>query len=147
MNLAIRFLAMTFFLSCFAATAQAQTVRMLTGFPPGGYDPLRDFVPVAHIGGYDFALAIGTQVPTKDLREWLNWAKSDKKNAVFGSAGAGSGQHFLGVTLAQATGVPLANIPFRGEAPAQADLMAGQVPSAIISLGPVQHVRHGIRVS
>ncbi|MDO8596676.1 MAG: tripartite tricarboxylate transporter substrate-binding protein, partial [Sulfuricaulis sp.] len=78
------------------------------------YDTLNDFVPVAHAGSYDIGLAVGAGVPANDLREWVSWAKADKKNATYGSAGAGTNLHFLGLMLAQATGVQLVHVPYRG---------------------------------
>lgn len=99
------------------------------------YDTLRDFVPVAHLGSFERGLAVNASVPAKNLDEWLNWAKSDSRNAVFGTPGAGTAHHFLGLILAQASGVPLVNIPFRGAGPVITDLVAGQVPAAIGTLG------------
>jgi len=109
------------------------------------YDALKDFVAVAHLGTYEYVLAASANVPVKDLGEWLNWVKSDSKNAVFGSSGAGSTVHFLGTMLAQAIGVPLVHVPYRGAMPVIADLVAGQVPVAFVTLGaPVlQHVKAG----
>lgn len=100
-----------------------------------GYDPLRDFAPIAHVCSFQWALGVGANVPAKDLAEWLNWVKLDNKNGAFGSTGVGTGSHFLGLMLAQATGLPLVNVPFRGVAPALTDLVAGQIPSAILTLG------------
>jgi len=96
------------------------------------YDTLNDFVPVAHIGSFDYGLAVGASVPANDLKEWIRWAKADKKNAVYGSPGAGATAHFLGLMLAQATGVQLVHVPYRGIAPATADLLGGQVAAVIL---------------
>ena len=99
---------------------------------PLAYDTLNDFVPVAHIGGFEYGLAVGAGVPANDLREWVSWAKTDKKNATYGSPGAGTTPHFLGLMLAQATGVQLVHVPYRGVAPAMADLLGGQIPAVML---------------
>lgn len=98
------------------------------------YDTLNDFVGVAHAGSSDIGLAVGAGVAAKDLGEWLGWVKSERKNAVYGSPGAGTNQHFLGLILAQAAGVQLVHVPYRGSGPAVADLLGGQVPSIILPL-------------
>src|SRR3990172_1261142 len=96
------------------------------------YDTLKDFVPVAHVGSYDIGLAVGASVPANDLREWVGWTKADKKNATYGSAGAGTNLHFLGLMVAQATGVQLVHVPYRGTGPATADLLGGQIPAVML---------------
>jgi len=108
------------------------------------YDTLKDFVPVAHVGSYDIGLAVGASVPANDLREWVGWTKADKKNATYGSAGAGTNLHFLGLMLAQATGVQLVHVPYRGVGPAIADLLGGQIPAVMLPLAQMlQQVKAG----
>lgn len=96
------------------------------------YDTLKDFVPVAHLGSYHSAIAVGPNVPAKDLASWVKWVKSDAKNATYGTAGAGSNQHFMGFMLGQAIGVPLTHVPYRGVQPTVADLLGGQVPTVLL---------------
>lgn len=99
--------------------------------PP--YDTMRDFVPVAHVGSYDSAFAVGPGAPgVKDLRDWISFVKADPKNAVYGSPGAGSNQHFMGFMLGQAIGVPLSHVAYRGVQPTVADLIGGQVPAVFL---------------
>lgn len=112
----------------FVLTLYPYTVKAPT------YDTLRDFVPVAHLGSFDNGFAISERVPAKNLREWAEWAKGNTKNASYGSSGPGSEHHFLGLMLGQATGVRMVHVPYRGVAPAIADLAAGQIPSAMLSL-------------
>lgn len=108
------------------------------------YDTLNDFVPVAHAGSYEIGLAVGAGVPANDLREWISWAKADKKNATYGSAGAGTNLHFLGLMLGQATGVQLVHVPYRGNGPAIADLLGGQIPAIMIPyVQMLPHVKAG----
>jgi tripartite-type tricarboxylate transporter receptor subunit TctC len=108
------------------------------------YDTLADFVPVAHVGSYPIGFAISASVPANDLREYVNWAKAGARNATYGSAGAGTTLHFLGLMVAQATGVPLVHVPYRGVGPAVTDVVAGQIPAVILPLGTVlQQARAG----
>jgi tripartite-type tricarboxylate transporter receptor subunit TctC len=110
--------------------------------PP--YDTMRDFVPVAHVGSYDSALAVGPGAPVKDLREWIAFVKSNPKNAVYGSPGAGSNQHFLGFMLGQAIGVPLTHVAYRGVQPTVADLISGQIPAVVLPYAQLlPHIKTG----
>lgn len=101
------------------------------------YDALNDFVPIAHVGSYPFGFAIANNVPANDLTEYLAWAKQSPRNASYATAGVGTTMHFLGVIIGQATGLPMANIAYRGVGPAITDVVAGQVPSVILPLGTI----------
>lgn len=114
--------------------------------PP--FDPLADFAPVAHTGNWDMAFAVNSTIPAKDLREFAGWAKADPVRSVFGSAGAGGSTHFYGLMLAQAMGIELRQVPYKGAGPAITDLVAGHIASAVLPLGTLlQQARAGkIRV-
>jgi tripartite-type tricarboxylate transporter receptor subunit TctC len=101
------------------------------------YDPLVEFVPVAHVGGYPLAFAVGAGVPAKDVKEYITWAKSNPRNASFGTPGAGSNAHFLGVLIGQTLGLPMVHIGYKGVGPAINDAVGGQVPAVIMPLGTV----------
>ncbi len=101
------------------------------------YDTLNDFVAVAHTGAYPIGLAVGAGVPANDFREFVAWAKASPKNASYGTAGAGTTLHFLGLMMEQATGIHFAHVPYRGVGPAITDVIAGQVPAVILPLGTV----------
>ena len=116
-----------------AAPADGQTI-MLT---PGGnltiyphiysklrYDALKDFVP----------LATGPGTPAKTLKEFIAWAKANPGKASFGTPGAGTGMHFLGVQLAKDAKIDLVHIPYRGGAPAMVDVIGGNLPSLFTTL-------------
>lgn len=99
------------------------------------FDTLRDFVAVAHVGSYPVGLGVGAGVPAKDLREYLAWAKSNPRNATYGSGGYGSTLHFMGLMLGQASGVPLVHVAYRGVGPAIADAVGGQLPAVMQPFG------------
>jgi len=97
------------------------------------YDAFKDLVPIAHVGGVDYALAVGAGAPPNNLKEWINWVKADKKNAAYATAGAGTIPHFMGLMLAKEIGVPLVHVPYRSTPQAITDLMGGQLPAVITS--------------
>jgi len=92
-----------------------------------GYDPVKDFTPVARVASYDFAITAGPAVPAGDLRTVLAWLKANPEKATFGTPGAGSMAHFTGIMLGQATGVLFTHVPYKGGAPAAHDLVSGQI--------------------
>ncbi|SCU74612.1 Candidate extracytoplasmic binding receptor [Cupriavidus necator] len=91
------------------------------------YDPLRDFTPVSRLATYDYALIAGPSFTARTAAQLQSWARQAGNAANFGSPGAGSVPHFVGTTLAGKLGVPLAHVPYRGAAPALADVMGGQL--------------------
>jgi len=101
--------------------------------PP--FDPLADFVPVAHTGNWSFALGVHAGMPVKTLAEYANWAKADPERAVFASSGVGGSTHFFGVLLGQTLGVPLRQVAYKGAGPAILDVVAGHVPATVQPLG------------
>ena len=96
------------------------------------FDMERDFVSVSRIATGDYALSIGPAVPATDLAGFIAWAKSAGGKASYGSPGAGTLPHLLGVSVARAIGSPMTHVPYRGSAPAMTDL-AGGVVSAVLS--------------
>ena len=70
------------------------------------YDPGRDFVPVTRVASGDFALTIGPMVPAKDMKGFRAWLKTAGDKASYGSPGAGTIPHFVGVAISRQLGVP-----------------------------------------
>jgi tripartite-type tricarboxylate transporter receptor subunit TctC len=92
------------------------------------YDPIKDFAPVSQLATFDFAVAVGAQVPVNSLKELVAWVKADPARGAFGSPAAGALPHFFGVLFGRAAGLDLRHAPYRGSAAALADLVAGHVP-------------------
>jgi tripartite-type tricarboxylate transporter receptor subunit TctC len=110
------------------------------------YDPLRDFIPVSTVGEVSYILAIGSKVPTsvKTLGDFIAWCRVNPGQATYGSPGAGSPLHFIGVQLAHAAGFEYLHVPYQGAAPTLQDLLAGQIASSILPIDtPLDHVRAG----
>jgi tripartite-type tricarboxylate transporter receptor subunit TctC len=99
------------------------------------YDPRTDFIPVAHMGGYDMALGVSTRIAPTTLAEFIDWARRNPGEASYGTAGAGSTLHFLGLMLNQAAGINLTHVPYRGVGPAVTDVSSGQIAAVILPVG------------
>ncbi|GAA4339813.1 tripartite tricarboxylate transporter substrate binding protein [Variovorax defluvii] len=101
------------------------------------YDPVRDLRPVAELAASTCVLAISTAVPAevRTLADYVRWLKANEAGRSYASPAAGSLAQFLGFRFSQASGVPLAHVPYRGSAPALQDLLGGQVPAYLGFVG------------
>lgn len=97
------------------------------------YDPLHDFTPVAMVADTPMTLAVRTQSPYTSVADVLRDAKARPGQVSFASTGNGTVSHLTGELLAQAAGVKLLHIPYRGAAPAMTDLIGGQVALIVTS--------------
>jgi tripartite-type tricarboxylate transporter receptor subunit TctC len=93
-----------------------------------GYDPMKDFTPVARVTTFDFAVTAGPAAPAGDLKGVLAWMKANPGKANYATSGAGTVPHFAGLLLGQVSGVPMTHVPYKGGAPAAQDLIGGQIP-------------------
>jgi tripartite-type tricarboxylate transporter receptor subunit TctC len=89
------------------------------------YNPLTDFSAVINVGTTPNLLAVHPGLPAHDVAELIVLAKA--RPLSFASAGNGSPQHLCGELLKLSAGIDLAHIPYKGAAPAQQDVVAGQV--------------------
>ena len=117
-------------------------------FKDVGYDPDKDFVPVSHVSDYQFAVAVGHEVPVRELSHMVAWLKANPEKANFGVPAAGSLPHFFGLMLGDAVKVTPQIISYRGSAPLANDLLGGQVPVAIDTLDSLyaQHAAGKVRI-
>ena len=113
------------------------------------YDPVADFTPIAGVSSFDLGMATGPMTNTPDVKSTMAWAKAQGDNAVYGSApGAGSSSHFLGISLAQATGLPLKPVQYKDSGVGIIDLASGRLPMMITGTSPIaaQHTAGKIRM-
>lgn len=101
------------------------------------YDWEKDLAPVTVVGETPLAIAIHPSVPAKSIQELLAYAKSNPGKLSYGTPGSGSSMHFAGESFKAIAGVFIVHIPYRGAAPAVADLLGGQVPMGITGMPPV----------
>jgi tripartite-type tricarboxylate transporter receptor subunit TctC len=92
---------------------------------------------VTVIGETPLAIAVHPSVPARTIQELLAYAKANPGKLSYGTPGSGSSMHFAGESLKAIAGVFIVHIPYRGAAPAVADLLGGQVPMGIAGLPPV----------
>jgi tripartite-type tricarboxylate transporter receptor subunit TctC len=91
------------------------------------FDPLVDLMPVTQVARIQFLLVVNPDLPAKSVPELIALAKSKPGELNFGSSGNGSPQH-LGATMFQLlTGTKMNHVPYKGAAPAVADLLPGRI--------------------
>jgi tripartite-type tricarboxylate transporter receptor subunit TctC len=88
---------------------------------------IRDIAPVAGIFRGPYVMLVHPSVPTKTIPEFITYAKSNPGKLNMGSSGTGTGPHVAGELFKMMTGVSMIHVPYRGGAPALADLLGGQV--------------------
>ena len=98
------------------------------------YDPQTTFAPVTGLVATNYFWAVHPDVPANTVREYVDWAKANPGRANFGSTGIGTPSHLAGVMLAQASGAPLVNVPYKGVGPAITDLLGGRISAAFVTL-------------
>ena len=108
-----------------------------------GYNLKRDFVPVAYLGEQEFSLVTNKKGPGS-LKELLTLDKN--KELFFGSAGIGSGSHIAGEIFKMNTELPLTHVPYKGEAPAITDLIAGNINFLFTSTGTALKYSDSLRI-
>jgi tripartite-type tricarboxylate transporter receptor subunit TctC len=91
------------------------------------YDPLRDFAPVALASTLPFLLVVHPSLPAKSLAELIALAKARPGQLNYATAGNGSTTHLVIELFKSMAGIDIVHVPYKGAAPAVADLLAGQV--------------------
>jgi tripartite-type tricarboxylate transporter receptor subunit TctC len=91
------------------------------------YNSVADFTPVGLATESQRILIARKDLPVSDLQQFIAYVKANQAKMQFGSAGVGSGTHLPCVLLNTAMGVTVTHVPYRGEGPAQQDLIAGRL--------------------
>jgi tripartite-type tricarboxylate transporter receptor subunit TctC len=110
------------------------------------YNPQQDFAPVSTICTTSMLFVVGPMVPgtVRTLPDFIAWCRNNPNQSSYGSPGAGSPLHFLGVMLSRAANFEYLHVPFPGTAPSIQSMLSGQIASCISPIGPfVPHVRAG----
>jgi tripartite-type tricarboxylate transporter receptor subunit TctC len=93
------------------------------------YDPIKDFTPVSEVASYMLVLVVHPSAPANSVKEFVALANAKQDGLSVANAGIGTPTQLAAVLFAQAAGVNLIHVPYRGAAPASTDLIAGQVPA------------------
>jgi tripartite-type tricarboxylate transporter receptor subunit TctC len=102
-------------------------------YPNAGYDPIKMFAPVAQVALLPHVLVVGPQVPARNVRDLIGYAKANPGKLNFG-AGLGTPPQMLGTLFKMQAGVDVVYIPYRGAAQSVTDLLAGRTQFTIDAL-------------
>ncbi|MDO8301527.1 tripartite tricarboxylate transporter substrate binding protein [Lacisediminimonas sp.] len=100
------------------------------------YSVERDLSPVILIGETPLVLAAHPSFPAKSVNEMLALVRSAPGKYSYGSPGTGSSMHYAGESLNAMGKIDLQHVPYKGAAPAVADLVGGQIPMGIVGMPP-----------
>jgi tripartite-type tricarboxylate transporter receptor subunit TctC len=108
------------------------------------FDFIRDAVPVAGVVRVPNVVEVNPSVPVHTLPELIAYAKANPGKLSFASAGIGTASHLAGQLFNKMTGLTMQHVPYRGDGPAMADLIAGQVQVGFATMtASISHIRAG----
>ena len=114
----------------------AQTIVVNQWVQKGMIDILATLAPVCQTTDYQYVLAVNPKVPAASAAELVAQAKADPGRLTYSSAGVGSGNHLAGAPFADAAGIQLTHVPYKGTGPALADVLSGTITMNFSSLPP-----------
>jgi len=105
---------------------------------------LRDIAPVAAVARVPNVLEVNPTIPARSVPEFITYAKANPAAMSFASSGVGSSQHISGEMFKMMAGINMTHVPYRGAAPALADLIGGQVQVMFDNVSSsIEHIRAG----
>jgi len=110
------------------------------------FNPEKDFTYIGAIGKFPLALVVHPDFPAKNFKEFLAYVKANPGKVNYASPGNGSPHHLAMEMFKVRTGTFITHIPYRGAAPAMADVMGGQVPCMFLDLASGLPIMQGNKV-
>lgn len=99
-------------------------------YPQITYDPVRDFAPVSLVATLPSILTVHPSLPARSAAEFIAFARANPGRIEYGSAGNGAASHITMAAFADAAGIELVHVPYRGNGPMLADLLAGRLKAS-----------------
>ena len=111
-----------------------------------GFDPIKDFSPIARLADVGLVVAVHPSVPARDMRQLIDWSRANPGKLSFASPGPGSTAHLAGEQLRLEAGLDWLHVPYgaSGSGKFINDLIGGSVPAALISIAvAAPYIRDG----
>lgn len=120
------------------------TISITPALTSVSFDPVKDFAPVGSVVKYTNVLLVSKDSAHTDIQSLIRYGKDHPKKLSYGSAGNGSSNHLSGVLLSKYASIEMTHIPFKGNAPAMAEVMANRVDILFdLNTTAVQQVNSG----
>lgn len=108
------------------------------------FDPVKGFAPVSLVGVAPLIITVTNDLPVKNVGELIAYAKKNPGKISFGSSGVGAAAHLTSEMMKQVAGIDMVHVPYKGTAPALADLASGNIQMLIDApIGVMAQVRAG----
>ena len=121
--------------------SHAVNVSLFKSIP---FDPIKDFVPVAHVLDADGLLVVNPSVKANSVREIIEMARAQPGKLSYASGGLGTTSHLAGELFKSTAKVDIVHVPYKGNSPAIADLLSGQTQLSFATMPTVlPHVKAG----
>ena len=104
-------------------------------FPKVSYDIRKDFEFITQVASTSLVLMVNSEVPVKNMKEFMAWAQKNKGKINYGSYGVGSAGHLMSAYLNDSRKLDMTHVAYKSEAPYLQDLSAGMVPWGMGTLG------------
>ncbi|WP_459617418.1 Bug family tripartite tricarboxylate transporter substrate binding protein [Bordetella sp. 2513F-2] len=109
-----------------------------------GYDPIKDFTPIALVANYPYFLVVPGNSPFKTYDELVEYGRKPGAELNYGSAGTGAVNHLAGEWFKAETRINATHVPYKGDSAAISDLVAGRLDFAFIAgAAALPHVKTG----
>jgi tripartite-type tricarboxylate transporter receptor subunit TctC len=102
-----------------------------------GYNPIADLSPVTRLTAFANVMVVSNSSPAKSVREFVDFAKSNRGRLTFGSSGNGTVGHLCGELFKRSSAIEMTHVPYRGGGPALNDLIPGRIDVMFATLPSV----------
>jgi tripartite-type tricarboxylate transporter receptor subunit TctC len=108
------------------------------------FDPVKSFVPITLATSSPLIICTANDLPVKTVGELIAYAKKNPGRISYGSTGIGAAAHLTTELMKQVTGTDMVHVPYKGTAPALADLVSGNIQLLIdVPIGVISQIRAG----
>jgi tripartite-type tricarboxylate transporter receptor subunit TctC len=108
------------------------------------FDPVKGFAPISLVAVAPLIMTVSNSLPVKNVAEFIAYAKQNPGKIAFGSSGVGAAAHLTSELIKQTAGIDMVHVPYKGTAPALADLISGNIQMLLdVPIGVMSQVRAG----
>ena len=108
------------------------------------FDPVKGFAPISLVAIAPIMVSVSNSLPVKNMAEFIAYAKQNPGKISFGSSGVGAAAHLTSELIKQVADIDMVHVPYKGTAPALADLVSGNIQLLLdVPIGVMSQVRAG----